>query len=122
MSFAEQCVLIEQHNRASVMAATFGHLEAEPGTRHPGWFTFIHGQHGNMVVIESDFPSFGEGPGYFEDRQEFIWSKVRDNGVCSAVGIYRFEGEYRRYKKGGGASLGYFVGRITKHNVNKGAR
>lgn len=113
MSFAEQCALIEMDNRAHVMAETFGHLEAEPGTRHKGWFTFITGQHGDNCVIESDFPTFDEGPGYFEDRDEFIWSKVKDNGPASQIGVYRFEGEYRRHKKGGNG-LGRFVGKVTR--------
>lgn len=114
MSLADQCALIEAHNKAVVMAETWGHMEAAPGTRHPGWFIFINGQHGDMAVIESSFPTFDEGPGYFGDRQEFIWSKIKDNGSCSHIGAYRFDGEYRRYKRGAGESLGYFVGKIQR--------
>lgn len=113
MSFQEQCVAIEMNNRAQVMAETFGHLEAEPGTRHAGWFTFITSQHGSNAVIESDFPTFGEGPGYYMDRDEYIWSLIKDNGPASAIGVYRFDGEYHcNLNEGDG--LGKFVGKVTR--------
>lgn len=117
MSFLSECLLYEAHSAAIVMAQTFGHLEAQPGEVHKGWFTFIHGQHGDMVVIESEFKTFDEGPGYFNDRQEFIWAKVKDNGPCSGTGVYRFEGEYRRYKHANDKGLGRFVGNVTKVKV-----
>ncbi|WGK63470.1 hypothetical protein QAO71_17005 (plasmid) [Halopseudomonas sp. SMJS2] len=121
MSLAKQCFLIEMNNRAAVMAQTFGHMEAEPGTRHPGWFTFITGQHGDNTVIESDFPTFDEGPGYFMDRDEFIWSKVKNNGPASQIGVYRFEGEYRRHKICG-EGLGRFVGKVTRCKLTTGGK
>lgn len=86
--------LIEAENSARVMYETFGHFDAKQGEKHAGHFVFINGQHGDMCVLHSDFPSFGEGPGYFSDRQDFIWSLVKDNGPCSAVGVYRFDGAY----------------------------
>ncbi|WP_454777165.1 hypothetical protein [Klebsiella oxytoca] len=95
---------------AAVIHETFGHLDAKPGDRHEGWFVFINGQHGDMDVVYSDFPTFGEGPGYFTDREDFIWELIRDDGPYAAVGIYRFDGEYRLPKRKGPAR---FVGRIT---------
>lgn len=100
MSLADAFVESESRYKAQVMHATFGHLEAEPGTEHEGAFLFIYGQHGDMVVIESDFPTFGEGPRYFADRQDFMWDQIRDNGPCSEVGVYRFVGKYKRFKNG----------------------
>ena len=106
--------MVEADNAARVMADTWGHMEAKPGTEHPGWFTFINGQHGDMCVVKSDFPTFDEGPGYFEDRSEFIWSKVRKGGKCEEVGIYKYEGVYRRNKHAGGNGLGRFIGKVSK--------
>lgn len=118
MSFASVCADIEAHNRMMVRAETFGHLEARDMQRHYGWFTFIYGQHGDMVVIESDFPTFGEGPGYFEDRQEWIWAQVKDNGPCSEVGVYRFDGFYKLYASSRSVErsgcIGYFKGRLRQ--------
>ncbi|MEP9920585.1 hypothetical protein [Klebsiella sp. GN_Kp190] len=95
---------------AAVIHETFGHLDAKPGERHKGWFVFINGQHGDMDVVYSDFSTFGEGPGYFTDREDFIWELIRDDGPCAAVGIYRFDGEYRLPKRKGPAR---FVGKTT---------
>jgi hypothetical protein len=105
---------VEADNKARAMAATWGHQEAAPGTRHDGWFTFIHGQHGDLAVVESHFPSFDEGPGYFADREDFIWSKVKDGGKCSKIGVYKFQGSYTRNKHPGGRGLGRFVGTVKK--------
>lgn len=85
---------------AAVIYETFGHLDAKPGERHKGWFVFINGQHGDMDVVYSDFPTFGEGPGYFHDREDFIFELTTGSGPCTAVGIYRFDGEYRVFKNG----------------------
>jgi len=93
---------------AAVIHETFGHLDAKPGERHKGWFVFINGQHGDMGVVYSEFPTFGEGPGYHHDREDFIWELIRDNGPCAAIGIYRFDGEYRLPKR---KSRARFVGR-----------
>lgn len=117
MSIADAMIPVEAYHKAQVMAATWGHMEAQPGTHHPGWFIFTFTQHGDMVVIESDFPSFGEGPGYFNDRQEFIYSQVKNQGPCSEVGVYRFDGEYCRYartSKGKEGVLGFFKGKTRR--------
>lgn len=116
MSFASACASIEAYNRMVVQAETWGHLEALDRQRHYGWFTFINGQHGDMVVIKSDFPTFGEGPRYFEDRQEFIWQWVKDNGPCSEVGVYRFDGFYKLYADARSVkeTIGYFKGRVRR--------
>lgn len=99
---------IEAENRAIVTYQTFGHLDAKPGERHKGYFVFINGQHGDMDVVYSDFPTFGEGPGYFYDREDFICELTSGDGPCNAVGIYRFDGEYRLPKRKGSAR---FVGK-----------
>ncbi|MCZ7836070.1 hypothetical protein [Atlantibacter hermannii] len=94
---------------AAVIYETFGHLDAKPGDSHKGYFIFINGQHGDMDVVYSDFPTFGEGPGYFHDRGEFICEQTVGGGACAAIGIYRFDGEYRLPKRKGSAR---FVGKI----------
>jgi hypothetical protein len=106
--------MVEADNRARVMAETWGHMEGEPGVPNAGWFTFINGQHGDMCVIESHFPTFGEGPGYFQDREEFIYSKISNSGKCSALGVYKFVGTYTRNKHKGGKGLGRFIGTVKK--------
>lgn len=120
MSFAGACAEIESRNRMLIRAETFGHLEARDLKRHYGWFTFVYGQHGDMVVIESDFPTFGEGPGYFDDRQEFIWDKVKNDGPCSKVGVYRFDGFYKMYADARSVknTIGYFKGRVRRLKVS----
>lgn len=110
MAYEELFASIDAVNAARIRYDTWGHLDAEPGTEHEGAFLFIHGQHGDMVVVESEFPTFGEGPEYFEHRADFIWSKVKDKGPCSEVGIYRFIGKYRLCKNGNGR----FVGKIER--------
>lgn len=108
---------VEADNRARCMAETWGHQEGVPGVSYEGWFTFINGQHGDMAVIESDFKGFEEGPGYFEDRQDFIWSKIKDGGKCSSIGVYKFTGTYRRNKHIGGKGLGRFTGKVEKVKI-----
>ncbi|EPB5649094.1 hypothetical protein ACRQKW_000661 [Citrobacter braakii] len=97
-------------HQATVIYQTFGHLDAKPGDRHAGYFIFINGQHGDMDVVYSDFPTFGEGPRYFHDREDFICELTTGNGPCTTVGIYRFDGEYRLPKRKGSAR---FVGKTT---------
>lgn len=97
-------------HQASVMYQTFGHLDAKPGEKHKGHFVFINGQHGDLSVVHSEFSSFDEGPGYFSDRADFIWELVKDGGLCSKVGIYRFEGEYSLPKRRNGKR---FSGSVT---------
>ena len=106
----ETLAQIEAENRAAVTYQTFGHLDAKPGEKHKGYFVFINGQHGDMSVVYSDFPTFGEGPGYFSDREDFIWDLIKDGGPCTAVGIYRFDGEYRMPKRKGPSR---FVGKTA---------
>lgn len=72
---------------AAAIYETFGHLDAKPGERHQGWFVFIHGQHGSSAVVRSDFPTFGEGPGYFYDREDFIAEVCRKGGRCERIGM-----------------------------------
>lgn len=102
---------VEAKYKAEVMFQTWGHQDAKVGEVHHGWFTFIHGQHGDMAVLESDFPTFGEGPGYFAHRDDFIWSKVKNDGPCSEVGLYRFDGSYRLNKRTGS---GIFTGKVQR--------
>lgn len=101
---------IEAENRAIAIYQTFGHLDAKPGETHKGFFVFINGQHGDMAVVYSNFPTFGEGPGYFHDREDFICELTTGDGPCAAVGIYRFDGEYRQPKRKGSAR---FVGKTV---------
>jgi len=108
MSFATACEEWEAAERARVMVDTWGHLEAEPGTKHKGFFVFAFGQHGDMIVIDSDFPSFGEGPGYFADREDYINEFVEENQ--SDPGVFCFTGIYKRFKNGNTK----FVGKVRK--------
>ncbi|ENW0040762.1 hypothetical protein ACFKO7_004592 [Escherichia coli] len=97
-------------HQASVMYQTFGHLDAKLGEKHKGHFVFINGQHGDLCVVHSEFSSFDEGPSYFSDRADFIWELVKNDGPCSKVGIYRFDGEYALPKRRNGRR---FSGSVT---------
>lgn len=115
----EILALIGAEESARVMYQTFGHLDARPGVRHAGHFIFINGQHGDMCVVHSDFPTFGEGPGYFMHREDFIWGLIKDNGPCSEVGIYRFDGEYSIPKRKNASP--HFSGKVTCMHTFEGA-
>lgn len=105
---------IDQINKKIIMKQTWGHLDAQPGTTHEGWFVFIVGQHMDCCVVESKFDSFGEGPVYFTHRQEFISKVTQKNGPCMDVGVYKFTGQYKVLKNGNGR----FVGKTKKINIH----
>lgn len=102
----------EAEHKAQVMYETFGHLDARPGEVHAGYFVFINGQHGDLCVVRSNFPTFGEGPGYFSDREDYLWELCKPGGPCEQFGIYRFDGEYRLPKRRDGRRFKGYVTRL----------
>lgn len=104
----------EAEHKARVMFDTFGHLDARVGERHEGSFVFIHGQHGDVCVVRSNFPTFGEGPGYFTDREEYMFGLVEKGNPCEQLGIYRFDGYYTLPKR---KNARRFVGQVTRMMV-----
>jgi hypothetical protein len=99
MSLADAFIGSEDAYKGAVMAATWGHLEPKRGEIHKGTFTFIHGQHGDEDVIESNFPTMpGEGPLYFDVRSSFIFDVIQKKDLD--VGVYEFVGVYRVFKNG----------------------
>lgn len=114
MSFASAIEIAEAHTAAQIVAQTWGHMDAEPGSKHQGSFVFINGQHGDVVVVSSEFPTFDEGPAYFEDRQEYLIDLTKDEGPCSEVGVYHFTGFYQRLKNGSTK----LVGKVYKVDLN----
>lgn len=115
MSSMESCLeKIYAINKTIIMEQTWGHLNAQRGSTHNGWFVFINGQHGDSCVVESSFNSFGEGPEYFNHRQDFILKETSKEGSCSKTGIYKFTGEYSVLKNGEGR----FKGKIKKLNIH----
>lgn len=114
MTLRDQFECIEAANKAIVMHQTWGHLEAEPGTKHPGWILFACGQHGDVCVIESHFPSFGEGPLYFSNRQDYLMDLMDEGGPCRDTGVYLFSGVYRRFKNGNSR----FIGKVKRAQIS----
>lgn len=104
----------EAEYKASVMYATFGHLDAKPNTSFDGSFIFAIGQYGDLTVVTSEFGADEPcGPAFYNDINEFVWQQdVKNNHkVC---GVFKFIGRYTIYKKYNPKGYGYFRGKVTK--------
>lgn len=114
---ASVCAQIEADGRNRVRHETFGHLAVEPGCApYPGTVLFIHGAYGDLSCVESEFPGVQDNPWFYGALQEYIWSRVKGDGVASEAGrVYRFTGTYRMFKNG----VGRFSGKVKK--IRKGA-
>ena len=88
------------------------HLDGNAGENWQGQFSFAIGQDGDVIVVESCFGRFGEGPIYQAARKEFIMRKIHRRRL--GVGIYTFVGEYRISRPD---KPGRFVGKVKHVDV-----
>ena len=116
---------------AEVMAATWGHLEPKPGTRHEGSMLLMASHFdNNQVAVQTSFSTVAGGPGFYWSVHEYAERLVqpqertvrkpytREDGTASVYltterryyedGVYRFDGEVRVRKD----YVAYFVGRL----------
>jgi hypothetical protein len=76
---------------AEVQRETWGHMDANPGTRYRGHVVFAAGCYGGeRIVLEAEFGNAGFGPWFYEGVTEWLsWLELEEGHV------YRFEGFYR---------------------------
>lgn len=84
---------IMAHNRAIVEAQTWGHLAPACGRAYAGSIVFAVGEYGDTIPVKVVFPDLPDSPWFFDDMSGFIQE-------TEAVGVYRFNGTYTKYKNG----------------------
>jgi len=94
----------EAKYRSQVMHATWGHLAAEQGVRHPGSILFAHGEYGDIVPLRTDFPTVHDSPWFFDGLNDYIGRQVMKRNKPGT--IYRFDGWYVLQKNGKGRFSG----------------
>lgn len=87
MSDPFACLLeAEGEYRAAVMASTWGHLEAKPGTTHELRMLFTCTAYGDLVLIDSEHPTMDDAPGLYILMNEHV------ENVAKRGKVYRFDG------------------------------
>lgn len=95
--------------KARVMFNTWGHTNPKLNTEYNGFVIFAIGVFGDLVIIDYNFDGVDSGPVIYNDLQSHFFEVDRD------VGVYRFEGLYKIYKKENkNDRFGYFKGRTKK--------
>jgi hypothetical protein len=81
-----------ERRAANVMRDTWGHMDANPGTRYKGHVVFAAGCYGGeRIVLAAEFGSAGYGPRFYEGVNEWVsWLEDVEEGR-----VYRFDGYYR---------------------------
>lgn len=94
----------------AVLADTWGHLDGKPDESYNGVLIYAVGEYGDNVVIKHDYePS---GIAFLEDVHNFFTKK--DLGV----GVYKFTGVYKIYKKQNPKGYGFFKGKLETVNID----
>jgi hypothetical protein len=99
-AFAEH----EARYRAQIMADTWGHLDAQPGTTHSGYVVYAYTAWGQAEVIEAEFDGVAGGPAFYEHVNEFAYEQTEATKV---PGVWRWNGTYRVGRRG----TAYFKGK-----------
>lgn len=50
------------HKKEKVMQDTWGHMFPKPSTKYKGFVTFVEGEYGDCVIIQSEFPGLDCSP------------------------------------------------------------
>lgn len=79
--------------RAQVLADTWGHLDAVPGTEYSGYIVYTYAAGGQAEVIEAEFDGVAGGPAFYEHVNKFAYEQTK--GERQRVGVYHWEGAYR---------------------------
>jgi hypothetical protein len=92
-----------------IMRDTWGHMDANPGTRYKGHIIFAEGVFGgDRIILESEFGNAGYGPWFYDGIMDWLFDQNIEAGK-----IYRFDGFYRLAP--GGAHD--FVGDISSTDI-----
>lgn len=96
--------------REVVYRQTFGHMDANPGTRYKGTITFAETAFSDpgKAILHSDFGNAGFGPWFYEGIHEWLWDQETLPGR-----IYYFTGYYQLRKD----NKHTFVGTITSKEI-----
>lgn len=108
----------EAQYKASVMYATWGHLDPSPETVYPVSFYVAKGDRDYCIFNQKSEPC---GPGFSQDINEYCYKKLMCNDNKPEA-VYYFEGTYQMYKKPvsqrrgtiGEDMYGYFKGQLKK--------
>jgi len=101
---AEAFAPAEAKYRSQVLHATWGHLAATEGVKHPGTILFAHGEYGDIVPLRADFPTVNDSPWFFDAMSDYIDRQVMRRKNPGT--IYRFSGYYVLQKNGKGRFSG----------------
>ena len=102
MSHKEAFAPVEAINREIVYRDTWGHLAPEPGRKYPGWIMVDHDCYGGYTILEWEFEGLYASPWQADDFTDFmdkIFGLIDINGNLP-VGVYRYEGWYKKFKNG----------------------
>lgn len=104
---------------AQVMQDTWGHLAPDKGTRYPGYMVIAAScfGDGSVAIVAWEFGALASSPWTYEETQEFAVDaveKMRNRRKDkNRAGVFRFDGYYREFKKGGGR----FYGKVRRVRV-----
>lgn len=87
---------IQAVNREIVKNETWGYLAPESRRKYYGWVLVAVGCYGDTIVVNDQFEGLANSPWQYEDLQEFVGKATSGFDV----GIYRFDGWYKRFKNG----------------------
>lgn len=88
--------LVDQVNREIVLNNTWGHLSPEPQKKHNGWIIIAVGNYRQTIVVDDNFDGLPNSPWQYEDLHKFVFKAT--SGF--EVGVYRFDGWYKKFKNG----------------------
>lgn len=88
---------VDAVNREIVYRDTWRHLAPEPRRTYRGYIVYAYGAWGDIVPVDSEFDGLSSSPWFFEDMNNYICEQITET---TAVGIYRFDGTYTRFKNG----------------------
>ena len=73
-----------------VMQDTWGHLAPEPGTKYEGYLTFAHSDYSSQgsIIIEARFEGLDDSPWFFQDLNDYIADKTKDEQQIENVRVH----------------------------------
>ena len=80
--------------------ATFGHLAPKPETTYKGFILFTLTTFGDTCIIEFEFENLNASPWFNQDLIDFIANYTDKLPDEKYYGVFRFDGEYNKYKNG----------------------
>jgi len=92
-----------ERKRRDVLKETWGHLAPELGRKYTGWILVAHDCYGGWTILDWEFENVPSSPWIAEDIDDFTfgWFDLMDVDDDFPVGVYRYEGWYKKFKNGG---------------------